>query len=145
MGLIDNRGFGARCRRETEHGEALHLAVEIPIGQRARVARLAFPNQRRLVPPRAAGMTIDAVDARIQRAAHDLIAFILYLNVFFAPVQQLSQVFDTYQQARAAATKLAELLATPVSTPESPGALPPLKLGVLLRHLKGQLSALEDE
>jgi ATP-binding cassette subfamily B protein len=55
----------------------------------------------------------------------DLIAFILYLNVFFAPVQQLSQVFDTYQQARAAATKLAELLATPVSTPDAPGALPP--------------------
>ena len=54
----------------------------------------------------------------------DLIAFILYLNVFFAPVQQLSQVFDTYQQARAAATKLAELLSTPVSTPEAPGALP---------------------
>jgi len=54
----------------------------------------------------------------------DLIAFILYLNVFFAPVQQLSQVFDTYQQARAAATKLGELLATPVSTPEAPGALP---------------------
>jgi ATP-binding cassette subfamily B protein len=57
--------------------------------------------------------------------AADLIAFILYLNVFFAPVQQLSQVFDTYQQARAAATKLAELLATPVSTPERPGASGP--------------------
>ena len=55
----------------------------------------------------------------------DLIAFILYLNVFFAPVQQLSQVFDTYQQARAAATKLGELLATPVSTPDAPGAVPP--------------------
>jgi ATP-binding cassette subfamily B protein len=57
--------------------------------------------------------------------AADLIAFILYLNLFFAPVQQLSQVFDTYQQARAAASKLADLLATPVSTPEAPGALPP--------------------
>jgi ATP-binding cassette, subfamily B, bacterial len=55
----------------------------------------------------------------------DLIAFILYLSVFFAPVQQLSQVFDTYQQARAAATKLAELLATAVSTPDAPGAVPP--------------------
>jgi ATP-binding cassette subfamily B protein len=61
-------------------------------------------------------------------SAADLIAFILYLNVFFAPVQQLSQVFDTYQQARAAATKLGELLATPVSTPEAPGALPPQDL-----------------
>ncbi len=58
----------------------------------------------------------------------DLIAFILYLSVFFAPVQQLSQVFDTYQQARAAAVKLAELLATPVSTPEAPGAVPPADL-----------------
>jgi ATP-binding cassette subfamily B protein len=66
----------------------------------------------------------------------DLIAFILYLSVFFAPVQQLSQVFDTYQQARAAATKLAELLATPVSTPDAPGAVPP-------RHLAGALG-LED-
>ena len=55
----------------------------------------------------------------------DLIAFILYLNLFFAPVQQLSQVFDVYQQARAAAAKLAELLATPVSTPERPGAAEP--------------------
>jgi ATP-binding cassette subfamily B protein len=55
----------------------------------------------------------------------DLIAFILYLSVFFAPVQQLSQVFDTYQQARAAATKLGELVATPVSTPDAPGAVPP--------------------
>ncbi|HEV7534438.1 MAG TPA: ABC transporter ATP-binding protein, partial [Acidimicrobiia bacterium] len=63
----------------------------------------------------------------------DLIAFILYLNLFFAPVQQLSQVFDTYQQARAAATKLAELLATPVSTPDAPGAFPPA-------HLTGALT-----
>jgi ATP-binding cassette subfamily B protein len=62
-------------------------------------------------------------------SAADLIAFILYLTVFFAPVQQLSQVFDTYQQARAAATKLGELLATPVSTPETPGALAPDELG----------------
>jgi ATP-binding cassette subfamily B protein len=56
--------------------------------------------------------------------AADLIAFILYLNLFFAPVQQLSQVFDTYQQARAAAVKLADLLATPVSTPDAPDARP---------------------
>ena len=68
----------------------------------------------------------------------DLIAFILYLNVFFAPLQQLSQVFDTYQQARAAATKLAELLATPVSTPETPGALPPGQLAgaLALEHVR---------
>ena len=33
----------------------------------------------------------------------ELIAFLLYLNLFFAPIQQLSQVFDSYQQARVVA------------------------------------------
>jgi len=73
-----------------------------------------------------------AYGATLMRAgtltAADLIAFILYLSLFFAPVQQLSQVFDTYQQARAAAVKLADLLATPVSTPEAPGAPAPDEL-----------------
>ena len=35
-------------------------------------------------------------------SAGALIAFLLYLNLFFAPIQQLSQVFDSYQQARVA-------------------------------------------
>jgi ATP-binding cassette subfamily B protein len=63
----------------------------------------------------------------------DLIAFLLYLNLFFAPIQQLSHVFDVYQQARAAATKLTELLATPVGTPEHPGARSPHALSGALR------------
>ena len=28
-----------------------------------------------------------------------VIAFLLYLDQFFSPIQQLSQVFDTWQQA----------------------------------------------
>jgi ATP-binding cassette subfamily B protein len=46
-----------------------------------------------------------------------LIAFVLYLTTVFSPIQQLSQVFDTYQQGRAALKKIADLLATPVATP----------------------------
>ena len=55
--------------------------------------------------------------------AHDsltvgaLIAFLLYLNLFFAPIQQLSQVFDSYQQARVAIERITELLETPTSLP----------------------------
>ncbi|HEX2700325.1 MAG TPA: ABC transporter ATP-binding protein [Acidimicrobiales bacterium] len=49
--------------------------------------------------------------------AGELIAFLLYLNQLFSPIQQLSQVFDTYQQARASMVKVGELLATPSSTP----------------------------
>ena len=44
--------------------------------------------------------------------AGELVAFLLYLNLLFSPIQQLSQVFDTYQQARVSLAKIGELLAT---------------------------------
>ncbi|MDQ4118109.1 MAG: ABC transporter ATP-binding protein/permease, partial [Actinomycetota bacterium] len=47
-----------------------------------------------------------------------LTAFLLYLTMFFAPVQQLSQVFDGYQQARVGLNRIADLLRTPTSVPE---------------------------
>nr|WP_283251099.1 ABC transporter ATP-binding protein [Rhabdothermincola salaria] len=46
-----------------------------------------------------------------------VIAFLLYLNQFFAPLQQLSQVLDTWQQASVSVAKIEELLATPSTTP----------------------------
>ncbi|WP_295627186.1 ABC transporter ATP-binding protein [uncultured Corynebacterium sp.] len=41
-----------------------------------------------------------------------LIAFTLYLGMLFGPIQQLSQVFDGYQQARVGLTRISDLLAT---------------------------------
>ncbi|MGY1844040.1 ABC transporter ATP-binding protein [Modestobacter sp. SYSU DS0875] len=46
-----------------------------------------------------------------------LIAFVLYVNTFFSPVQSLSQVFDSYQQASVGLRRLRDLLRTPTSTP----------------------------
>ncbi|MBW0010152.1 MAG: ATP-binding cassette domain-containing protein, partial [Pseudonocardiales bacterium] len=46
-----------------------------------------------------------------------LTAFLLYLGLFFAPVQQLSQVFDGYQQAAVGLRRIQELLDTPTSVP----------------------------
>jgi ATP-binding cassette subfamily B protein len=46
-----------------------------------------------------------------------LIEFVLYLTFFFSPIQQLSQVFDSYQQARAGMRKLRTLLAEQPATP----------------------------
>ncbi|MFN2607227.1 MAG: ABC transporter ATP-binding protein [Acidimicrobiales bacterium] len=43
--------------------------------------------------------------------AGELIAFLLYLDQLFSPIQQLSQVFDTYQQARASLAQIGKLLA----------------------------------
>ncbi|WP_098958686.1 ABC transporter ATP-binding protein [Pseudonocardia sp. N23] len=49
-----------------------------------------------------------------------LTAFLLYLGMFFSPVQALSQVFDGYQQARVGLTRISELLRTPTSVPAAP-------------------------
>nr|WP_323132411.1 ABC transporter ATP-binding protein [Kineococcus indalonis] len=46
-----------------------------------------------------------------------LVAFLLYVDLFFAPVQQLSQVFDQYQQAAVGLRRLGDLLRTPTSVP----------------------------
>jgi ATP-binding cassette, subfamily B, bacterial len=48
-----------------------------------------------------------------------LIAFLLYLGLFFSPIQQLSQVLDSYQQASVALSRIRELLAIPTDTPEA--------------------------
>ncbi|GAA1241316.1 ABC transporter ATP-binding protein [Pseudonocardia aurantiaca] len=49
-----------------------------------------------------------------------LTAFLLYLGLFFLPVQQLSQVFDGYQQARVGLSRISDLLRTPTSVPPEP-------------------------
>jgi len=58
-----------------------------------------------------------------------LLAFLLYLGLFFAPIQQLSGVFDGYQQARVGLHRIAELLGTPTSVPPHPDPVrPPARL-----------------
>jgi ABC-type multidrug transport system fused ATPase/permease subunit len=48
-----------------------------------------------------------------------LLAFLLYLDQFFTPLQQLSVVFDQWIQARVSLGRLRELFATRSTTPES--------------------------
>jgi ATP-binding cassette subfamily B protein len=58
-----------------------------------------------------------------------LVAFILYLNSFFQPIQQLVQQYNLYQQGQAAIVKLNELLSTHPSVEEAEDAvaLPPIE------------------
>ncbi|WP_461110665.1 ABC transporter ATP-binding protein [Streptomyces calidiresistens] len=53
-----------------------------------------------------------------------LVAYLLYIELFFAPVQQLSQVFDGYQQATVSLGRIQELLREPTSTPPPADPLP---------------------
>src|SRR5204863_3030541 len=57
-----------------------------------------------------------------------VIAFVLYLDQFFSPIQQLSQVFDTWQQASASMAQINGLMATPSSTPDASRPVAPPRL-----------------
>ena len=72
------------------------------------------------------------VGARLIQTGHltsgALIAFLLYIDLFFSPIQQLSQVFDAWQQTRVSVGRIAELMRleslTPnPAVPEDPGRL----------------------
>uniref|UniRef100_UPI000A075F34 ABC transporter ATP-binding protein n=1 Tax=Haloechinothrix halophila TaxID=1069073 RepID=UPI000A075F34 len=58
-----------------------------------------------------------------------LMAFLLYLSLFFSPIQELSSVFDGYQQAKVGLLRIGDLLATPTSVPPpSDPVAPPERL-----------------
>ena len=52
-------------------------------------------------------------------SAGALVAYLLYIDMLFSPVQQLSQVFDGYQQAAVGLRRISGLLRTDTSTPEA--------------------------
>ncbi|MGH7705604.1 MAG: ABC transporter ATP-binding protein [Candidatus Dormibacteria bacterium] len=55
--------------------------------------------------------------ARGQLTSGALIAFLLYIDMFFSPIQQLSQVFDSWQQAGASMRRIRELMERQTQTP----------------------------
>jgi len=67
----------------------------------------------------------------------DLVAFFLYLNRFFAPIQLLVQQYNTYQQGQASVNKLRGLLNTDPSTPQADNAieLPPIKGDIVFERV----------
>jgi ATP-binding cassette, subfamily B, bacterial len=58
-----------------------------------------------------------------------LIAFLLYIDLFFSPIQQLSQVFDSWQQTRVSVSRIAGLMSLHTLTPEP---AKPIETGRLL-------------
>jgi ATP-binding cassette subfamily B protein len=63
-----------------------------------------------------------------------LLAFLLYLQQFFSPIQQLSSVFDGYQQARVGLNRIGDLLRTPTSVPAAENAV------TVPERLRGEVS-----
>jgi ATP-binding cassette, subfamily B, bacterial len=67
----------------------------------------------------------------------ELTAFVLYLTAFFAPIQQLVQLYSTYQSGQAAVVKLRDLLGTRPSVAEAADArpLPAIDGRIVLEHV----------
>ena len=57
-----------------------------------------------------------------------LIAYLLWVDSLFSPVQQMSQVFDGYQQANVGLQRIKALLRTPTSTPPAENPVRPGRL-----------------
>ena len=66
-----------------------------------------------------------------------LTAFLLYLRMFFEPMQEISQFFNTFQSASAALEKIAGVLAQQpaVTDPADPVALPEVKGDIAFRDV----------
>jgi ATP-binding cassette subfamily B protein len=67
-----------------------------------------------------------------------LIAFILYIDLFFSPIQQLSQVFDSWQQTRVSVARIADLMQLETLTPPAADPIMPGRLhgAITLDHVR---------
>jgi len=90
-----------------------------------------------------------AIDGAIQVGV--VVAFVGYLQIFFEPIQQLSNLYTTWLQGVAAMDKIFELLETPTDMPDAPDAIDPGTLrgeiemeGVWFSYSEGGEWALED-
>ena len=83
-----------------------------------------------------------AIDGAIQIGV--IVAFVGYLATFFEPIQELSQLYTTYQQGMAALDKIFDLLDTKPDMVDAPGAIDPGSLrGEIL--MEGVSFSYDDE
>jgi ABC-type multidrug transport system fused ATPase/permease subunit len=83
-----------------------------------------------------------AIDGAI--AIGTIVAFVAYLQTFFDPIQQLSQLYTTYQQGMAALDKIFDLLDTSPDMIDRPGALDPGRLKGEIRMEGVSFSYVDD-
>jgi ABC-type multidrug transport system fused ATPase/permease subunit len=90
-----------------------------------------------------------AIDGEI--AIGVVVAFIGYLNLFFDPIQQISQLYTTYQQGMAALDKIFDLLDTAPDMIDRPDAVNPGELrgeieldGVWFSYARGGDASIDE-
>jgi ATP-binding cassette subfamily B protein len=117
-GLRVLQAFGREERNRRRFDQLSRTYRDLRIGAQRRMA-VYFPFVV-LVGDLAGALVLGLGASRLgdgTLTAGELIAFLLYLEAFLVPVQELSQVFDGYQQASVGLVRLRELLRIPTSTP----------------------------
>ena len=121
----------ARAQRAQPRGEPedrLPERVVLPGGRAALGDRDGGDPALRRLPGARPGDGVDARNAQIGV----VVAFVGYLSTFFDPIQQLSNLYTTYQQGMAALDKIFDLLDTEPDMVDKPDALDP-------RTLRGEI------
>jgi ATP-binding cassette, subfamily B, bacterial len=115
-----------REERNYEHFGALSYSYRNSRLRAQRYIALYFPFVQ-LLSTVAGALILFVAAGEVQDktlTAGGLIAYLLYIDLLFSPIQQLSQVFDGYQQAAVGLRRIKELLHRPTSTPQAASPLP---------------------
>ena len=120
-------------RREDVNGDRFSALSRAFRGSRLRAQRyiaLYFPFVQTLSTVAGAIVLVIATGevAAGTLTAGALIAYLLYIDMVFAPIQQLSQVFDGYQQAMVGLRRITDLLRLSTSTPPASRTVMPGRL-----------------
>jgi len=133
-GVRVSQAFAQEQRSEAEFAEVSRGYLDARLGAQRLVA-VYFPFVEFLSELTGA-LVIGTASVLVSQGSltvGELIAFLLYLDLFFSPIQQLSQVFDSYQQAQVSLDRIASLLATDTSVP------PPAGIAVVPERLRGSI------
>lgn len=67
----------------------------------------------------------------------DIVAFLFYLSLFYAPITQIANLIENAQQALAGVERVVEILDTPVGIEDAPDAydLPPVRGNIRFDHI----------
>ncbi|HEY0542048.1 MAG TPA: ABC transporter ATP-binding protein, partial [Actinoallomurus sp.] len=125
-GVRESQAFTQEGRRNTEFTRVTRGYTDARLAAQ-RLISLYFPFVDFLAD--VAAVLVLALGYHMVRAhtltPGELIAFLLYVNLFFSPIQQLSEVFDDWQQARVSMARISDLMAERVATPVAAAPLDP--------------------
>ncbi len=134
-GVRESQAFGRERHNEAQFKELAGGYLDARLAAQ-RLVSLYFPFVEFLADM-AAVLVLglgSVLVARGSLTSGELVGFLLYLDLFFNPIQQLSQTFDSYQQAGASMAQINNLMATRplVSSPPAPDLVEP---GAITGHI----------